>query len=207
MTPIIIQARTGSQRWPGKVLEPIDGIPMIDRVIAQCNKTGLDTFVAIPENDEKLICYCTENNISFITGSENDLIDRYYTTMTKLGAIACLRITCDCPFLFPQEVLWVKHEAERLGLDFCTNGYPPTRSTPDGIDCEYYSMALIKWMRSFVLGGTYHEHLPLWLYDHWEEVESLFAIGHVDWPVNLSKVKFSIDSNVDVLAMKEMGLI
>lgn len=42
---ILIPARYGSTRFPGKPLIELDGVPMIKRVYDTCKSTGIDTFV------------------------------------------------------------------------------------------------------------------------------------------------------------------
>ena len=42
---ILIPARYGSTRFPGKPLVSLDNIPMIRRVFERCRKTGYDTYV------------------------------------------------------------------------------------------------------------------------------------------------------------------
>jgi len=44
-TAILIPARYGSTRFPGKPLISLDNIPMIRRVFERCRKTGFDTYV------------------------------------------------------------------------------------------------------------------------------------------------------------------
>ena len=44
-TAILIPARYGSTRFPGKPLIALDNIPMIRRVFERCRKTGLHTYV------------------------------------------------------------------------------------------------------------------------------------------------------------------
>lgn len=44
-TAILIPARYGSTRFPGKPLTLLDNIPMIRRVYERCRKTGFDTYV------------------------------------------------------------------------------------------------------------------------------------------------------------------
>ena len=44
-TAILIPARYGSTRFPGKPLVALDNIPMIRRVFERCRKTGLDIYV------------------------------------------------------------------------------------------------------------------------------------------------------------------
>ncbi len=40
---IIVQARLGSTRFPGKVMEDIDGQPMIAHVVERCRSLGMVT--------------------------------------------------------------------------------------------------------------------------------------------------------------------
>ena len=49
-TAILIPARYGSTRFPGKPLVALDNIPMIRRVFERCRKTGLDTYVLTDDN-------------------------------------------------------------------------------------------------------------------------------------------------------------
>ena len=49
-TAILIPARYGSTRFPGKPLVALDNIPMIRRVFERCCKTGLDTYVLTDDN-------------------------------------------------------------------------------------------------------------------------------------------------------------
>jgi 3-deoxy-manno-octulosonate cytidylyltransferase (CMP-KDO synthetase) len=44
-TAILIPARYGSTRFPGKPLVALDNIPMIRRVFERCRKAGYDTYV------------------------------------------------------------------------------------------------------------------------------------------------------------------
>ena len=44
-TAILIPARYGSTRFPGKPLALLDNIPMVRMVYERCRKTGLDTYV------------------------------------------------------------------------------------------------------------------------------------------------------------------
>ena len=44
-TAIVIPARIGSSRLPGKVLKDINGKTMIERVVDQCLLTGIKTYV------------------------------------------------------------------------------------------------------------------------------------------------------------------
>lgn len=48
-TAILIPARLASTRFPNKMLEKLNGVPLIKHVYDKCVATGLDTFVVTPD--------------------------------------------------------------------------------------------------------------------------------------------------------------
>ena len=83
MVTAIVAARMGSGRFPGKVLEIINGKPIIQHVVDFLNKIKSDQFlddiiIATPNTieNEKLWNYLKSNNIKFFKGSNDDVLDR-----------------------------------------------------------------------------------------------------------------------------------
>jgi spore coat polysaccharide biosynthesis protein SpsF len=62
------------------------------------------------ESDSKIIEFCKENAINYFSGSENDVLDRYYQAAKHFNADSIVRITADCPVVDPQIVDEVIHE-------------------------------------------------------------------------------------------------
>ena len=79
-TAILIPARYGSTRFPGKPLVALDNVPMIRRVYERCRKTGLDTYVL---TDDKRIADKFEPHQVII-----DLEDYENGTERCAGAVA-----------------------------------------------------------------------------------------------------------------------
>ena len=205
---IVIQARLDSTRWPKKALVKLDGIPMIDRVYKQCQLSDIrPVIVAIPADDLELGEHCQHAGYcTYLYGGErNDLIGRYWGALQEYGGDRVLRITADCPYHFPQEIAWVWSNGQID--DFTSNGWPEGRTTPDGVDAEVYSRRLLKWMYENVTDKRYREHLPLYLYEHEAELKSKFYLNRVDWAVDFSNVKFSMDRPEDYENIKKAGLI
>lgn len=207
---IIIQARANSKRWPKKYRANIDGVPMLNRVVDQCRQTSIRPIV-VATTDAEVLEHCKPRGIPclHVVCPDNDLIKRYIITMRTMQKERCLRVTADCPYIFPQEMQWIWQRGQ--GLDFCTNGHPHGRTTPDGVDCEVYSLRLLEWMdKQLEATDDGREHLPLSLYSNVFATEAMsngFLLGRLDWPVNLSKVKFSMDREEEYEQMKEKGLL
>ena len=50
-TAILIPARYASTRFPGKMMEKLNGVPLIEHVYNKCVATGLDTYVLTDHQD------------------------------------------------------------------------------------------------------------------------------------------------------------
>ena len=102
-TVIIIQARMGSTRLPGKVMKRIVGIPTIGIILKRLKKSkeAEEVIVATSKNKEnkELLEYLKKIKASYFCGSENDVLNRFYKTASKCKAKIIVRITADCPLV------------------------------------------------------------------------------------------------------------
>jgi len=79
---LIIQARMGSSRLPGKSMMDLAGKPLIYRVLDRITriKNADKIVLAIPKgaDNDILVDQASKLKIDVYRGSENDLLDRYY---------------------------------------------------------------------------------------------------------------------------------
>jgi spore coat polysaccharide biosynthesis protein SpsF len=153
-TVAIIQARMGSNRLPGKVLMPIMGKPMLWHIVHRVRAVPSidEVVVAVPDGpvDESLRQFCATNDIASFSGSELDVLDRYYQAAQAYGADPVLRITADCPLVDPELI-------ENLIALYWSNSYDYAAVAagadahrledgcfPDGMDAECFSFASLK---------------------------------------------------------------
>lgn len=67
-TAILIPARYNSFRFPGKMLEEFDGVPLVRKVYDTCSSTGIDTYVL---TDDERIASVVPNSIMTPQECEN----------------------------------------------------------------------------------------------------------------------------------------
>lgn len=100
---IIIQARMGSTRLPGKVLMPLGETNVLDYVVTRCQKiqnvSRVVVATSILKPDNAIEDWCKSNDVSCFRGSEDDVLDRYYECAKQYNADYILRVTADCPFV------------------------------------------------------------------------------------------------------------
>ena len=86
---VIIQARMGSHRLPGKALLPIENIPIIILVAKRAANTGRPVVVATSNkaSDDILVKSLIKNNISFYRGSSENVLSRFVNIVKNVEVI------------------------------------------------------------------------------------------------------------------------
>ncbi|MBM3150879.1 MAG: acylneuraminate cytidylyltransferase [Chloroflexi bacterium] len=138
----IIQGRMSASRLPGKVLRPIAGKPMLERVVERTRRARLvdEVFVATTADasDDPVAEFCQGRGYACWRGSQFDVLDRYYQAARLARAEVIIRITADCPLIDPQLIDLTVSEFYQVKADFAANRLPPPwhRTYPIGLDVE-----------------------------------------------------------------------
>lgn len=100
-TGIVIQARMGSTRLPGKVLMDFCGKPMLLFQINLLKTYNLkaEIVVATSNNplDDKIVSFCKKHEIKYVRGSEDNVFERFQLTAEKFKFDHIVRLTGDNP--------------------------------------------------------------------------------------------------------------
>jgi spore coat polysaccharide biosynthesis protein SpsF len=137
----VVQARTGSSRLPGKVLLPLGGRPLLERMLErlaaarELDEVWLATTRL--EADEPIRRLAADLGVACVAGHSTDLLDRHVQAARASDADAVVKIPSDCPLIDPavvDEVVAMFRRHDGGGYDFVTNLLPPT--WPDGNDVE-----------------------------------------------------------------------
>jgi len=135
---VIVQARMGSSRLPGKVLKTLAGKPMLEWILLRLQQSKrLDTIILATTDkakDSPIVELAEHLNIPYFLGSEHDVLERYYLAAKKFQLTHILRITADCPFTDPELVDEVIEAFIKSPLkpDFAANNF--IRTYPRGTD-------------------------------------------------------------------------
>ena len=193
---IIIQARMGSTRLPGKSLKSIKGKPMLDLLTKrlQLVDNADEIVVATTTNpkDDPIADYCKSNEIKLFRGSEEDVLDRFYQTATKHQADVIVRITGDCPLMDPNLVRAMIHQFQENGnCDYLSN--TQTRTFPRGLDVEVFNFKTLSVSHAEAIKPHEKEHVTPFIYHHPER----FKIEQYINSVNLSDHRWTVDTPED----------
>jgi spore coat polysaccharide biosynthesis protein SpsF len=167
-TGVIIQARIGSSRLPGKVLMRLGNKTVLAHVVERCRAiSGIDVVCcAVPDGppDDRVAEEARRSGAEVFRGSETDVLDRYYRAAAMLGLEIILRVTADCPLLDPGlcgDVLSLRSAA---GADYACNNLPP--SWPHGLDCEAVTFAWLERAAHEASHAYEREHVTPFVRNH-----------------------------------------
>ena len=203
-TTIIIQARMGSTRLPGKVMKKIGGTPIINLIIKRLKRAKLvdDIVVATSKKKENqtLINYLKKNKINLFCGSENDVLSRFYGAATKNKSKIIVRITADCPFADPKIVDEFISKFKKNKVDYLSNNNPWTY--PDGMDVEVFSYDLLKKANKF---GKKKNRLNGGVLVSFLKDNNDYKIKNIICPIkNITKYRLTIDEEIDYKLSKKI---
>lgn len=158
MKAVIVQARMGSRRLPGKVLLPLNGHTVLEEVLTRCRRIGADMVVcAIPFSDsEALTRVAMRVADKVFCGQEADVLGRFVGAANHIGADVVMRITADCPLICPALCAEVLSKVPEY--DYASNVHP--RTFPKGLDCEAFT---IEALRQAHLYSDEREHVTTWM--------------------------------------------
>ena len=195
----IIQARMGSTRLPGKVLADLAGQPMLVRVADRVARSREIHSVAVATSgnprDDPIRSLCAERGLEVFSGSEDDVLDRYYRAARHLEAQAVVRVTSDCPLIDPS-VVDVVVRAFREGqpdLHYATNVWPK-RTYPRGLDVEVMRFDALARAWQADAAPACREHVTPWLQRHPEAFRTLCVENDED----LSALRWTVDTADDL---------
>ena len=102
----IIQARMNSSRLPGKVLEIVEGKPIIEWQFERLSLSRLVDEVVVAtsdkKNDDPIVKWCRKNKIKFYRGSESDVLERVSEAIKKFNAYIHVECFGDSPLVDPK---------------------------------------------------------------------------------------------------------
>ena len=180
-TLAIIQARMGSTRFPGKVMEDLGGRPVLQWIVRAARAIpGIDeTIVATStaKEDGEISDWCRRNDIKCFRGSELDVLSRFAGAAKTESADTIMRLTADCPLLDPQVCGTVLALFKECKANYASNCSPA--NWPDGLDCEVFSAkALFEAYKEAVL-PIEREHVTPFIHAN----RKRYAIRSVPCPI------------------------
>ena len=192
LTAIILQARIDSSRLPGKALLPLDGMPLLFRVMEALNRVGADLrILACPADSVQIFTpIAREAGFIIFSGPKEDVLERYCMVIRKFSIDRIIRATGDNPFVFADAANTLNDEAKALGADYA--GYT---ELPHGAGVESISAgSLLRAAKETDIQYD-HEHVCPYLYNN----PQLFNLHRpfAPLPLRCPDIRITVDTQED----------
>jgi spore coat polysaccharide biosynthesis protein SpsF len=137
----LITVRLKSTRLKRKVLLPLNGFTVIERVIQRAksvvNSSNIILCTSTIEEDFPLIEYAEKSNINYFLGEPDDVLQRLFDASEKHQITHFIGITADNPLFSIEHAIEIRKLFDKTpSLDFvCTQGMP-IGANIYGINCK-----------------------------------------------------------------------
>lgn len=165
-TIVIIQARMGSSRLPGKVLKPLGSNDTLTYVVERCKLIkGVEKIIIatskLPQ-DDAIYDWCKSKEITCYRGSEEDVLERFIDISELHKPKYLVRVTADCPFIdfkmASEMISLIKQESVEI-IDI-------EDPLPRGIVSEVFSRELLKKIAVGEKEARHREHVTYFAYEY-----------------------------------------
>ncbi|MBM7866721.1 NTP transferase domain-containing protein [Heliobacterium gestii] len=160
---IIVQARMGSSRLPGKVLMPLAGMPLLWHVLERLKRVREADVLCLATSrgriDDPVADLARSAGAYVFRGDEADVLSRYALCAREVDAATVVRITADCPLIDPDIVAAVMTTYAEAETDYMT-----VDQCPRGLDTEVFSREALEQAFAEALYPAAREHVTFHLY-------------------------------------------
>ncbi len=200
---IILQARTGSRRFPKKILKKINGVTIIEHILNRLKYVkNIDKLVVATTNksdDDIVKKICDKNNVLCFRGSSSNVLDRYIKCAKFYNAKNIIRLTSDDPFMDPKLIDKLIKIFIRGKYDFISN--TPNKTFPLGLDVTIVKYKVLSNIPHLTNKKKHIEHVVTYLFENKENYKYLYYDRRID---RFSQMRLTIDYDSDLRFAKKI---
>jgi|MDSZ01.2.fsa_nt_gb spore coat polysaccharide biosynthesis protein SpsF (cytidylyltransferase family) len=203
----IIQARTGSKRFPKKVLMPILGKTLLEHMVERVKKSKYldEIWIATTklQSDNILESLAKDLKVKVFRGDVNNVLSRFYEISKFSKADVIVRLTGDCPLhdgeLIDKIILCFLNNFKNF--DYLSNTVKPT--FPDGLDVEVFKFNFLEETYQNVKNRIDKEHVTTYMHKNFSKKNNN-RIGHFINNRDYSRFRWTVDEKADFILIEEI---
>jgi len=165
---VFVQARMSSARFPGKVLAPYRGVPIVRHVLDAARRAlpGVEPIVLTSDqaSDDPLAAFVDSLGTAVFRGPLDDVLGRFQRCLRAHPCAWVLRLSADSPCLSARLLQAVVQHPHRRDSDVVTTVCP--RTWPRGQNAELIRAQVLAGLDGEALTAEDREHVTPFLYRH-----------------------------------------
>ena len=185
---LVIQARIGSTRLPGKVLMDFCGRPLLQFQIELLQQFSLVDHIIVATSvnplDDAIEELCITRNIPFVRGSEENVFGRFQLVARKFQFDAIVRLTGDNPLTNYQilktcQDIHKKYKADLTTTREILRDHTVKRYSPKGSSVDIINAQALLTIDSSTLDEYQREHVIPVFFDRRYDIEVVKDFNHL----------------------------
>jgi spore coat polysaccharide biosynthesis protein SpsF len=199
-TAIILQARTGSTRLPGKALATIGDLSVVERCLQRLKLARAGEVVLATTRDAKddaLVSVAARTRVRVFRGSSDDVLDRYVAAAEWVDADLVIRATGDNPGVDLDAPRRVRNALIETRADYACED-----ELPLGAGVEAITTEALRRSAAAVTSADDREHVTLYA----KRRPGAFRVARLPAPEGLRRpdLRFTIDTPDDLDYMRRL---
>lgn len=212
-TAIIVQARTGSTRLPGKMLLPFFNNKSILEIILlriyneYDNKYKIILATSLNKSDDPIESLGSKIGVPVFRGDENNVLQRFIDAAQVHNIKNIIRVCADNPFLEVKHIQDLINIGINDNFDYVSFQYEdniPVIKSHIGLFTEFTTINTLKRVNKLTDENIYTEHVTNFIYEH----SSVFNLKLLPLPAYIIKqkedVRFTLDTIEDFHLLKKL---
>ncbi len=200
---VFIQARMSSQRFPGKVLAPLQGKPLVLHLIERAQQArGVDRVVVLTSteiSDAPMAAYLESIGCPVFRGDLNNVFLRFSAALTQYPCNYFVRLSADSPLMDVNLLGDMVAYAQDGAYDFISN--VQSRMFPKGQSVEIVRRETFQSVDAHALTAEQQEHVMPCFYD--APIRKLF----IDNVINQRAINSCVDTIEDLRAIESGAVV
>ncbi len=195
---VVIQARMGSTRLPGKVMMQLGDRPVLSWSVQRASRAdAVDEVIlatSIGAEDDVIEEQADSLGVRCVRGSSDDVLDRYRQALEHTSASTIVRITADCPFIDPGIITaTVDALASSDRPDYASTGLDGRYAR--GLDVEAMRRTVLETAADEATADDEREHVTLFIYRRPDRF-ALVPVPAPEW-ARRPDLRFTLDEQAD----------
>ncbi len=197
----IVLSRFDSTRLPGKAMEEIGGVPLLEHVMRHMKQSQFVDEVILATtteaSDDALSSLARHSMVKVCRGSADDVLGRVVQAVENTPCDTVVVAYGDNPLLDPEIVDLLVSFLHRENLDYA---WMP--GLPLGADVGVFSRSALEWASCEASQDDEREHLNAYITRHPE----LFRFGKISAPTHLqyAQLRLTVDTDTDLQLMRDV---
>ncbi len=203
---VIVQARMGSTRLPGKVLKQLNEnetvLSLLIKRLKMSKNLNSIIIATTPDDRNKSIIEVSKSlDVNTFIGDELHVLKRYFEAASEFKLDIIIRITSDCPFIDPNELDDMIDFYLKENYDYIRNVDEST-NFPRGFEVEIFSYKHLEKAYMSAKTKSEREHVTYYFYTH-PEFFTVFSYNLQNLK-KIEELRLTIDEEADLEACQEV---